>query len=115
MQLVKPREIIVFQDDSGKEPFTDWLGKLKDEKAKIRILDRLKRLKEFGAFGDSEPVGKNIFELRVFIGAGYRVYAGNDGDKLVIILCGGDKSTQREDIKQAKIYWRIYNERKNKN
>lgn len=58
--------------------------------------------------GDFKPVGAGVNELRFFFGAGYRVYFGEDGDTLVVLLCGGDKSSQRSDIEQAQAYWQEY-------
>jgi putative addiction module killer protein len=63
---------------------------------------------ESGLYGDCEPVGEGVSELRMFFGPGYRVYFGEDGDDIVILLCGGDKSSQRRDIKAAKAYWKEY-------
>ena len=73
--------------------------------ARKRIQSRLRRL-EAGLYGDCELVGGGVFELRLFFGPGYRVYFGKDGDNIVVLLCGGDKSTQQQDIEAAKIYWK---------
>ena len=81
--------------------FSKWLKKLKDAVAKISIARRLDRMKE-GNFGDSKSVGSGVFELRVDVGKGYRVYFTNKNNRVVILLVGGDKSTQEEDIKTAK-------------
>lgn len=115
MKPAKPKKVIVFQDDKGKEPYTDWLYSLKDLKAKIRIADRVDRIETFGVYGDCKPVGGGVLELRVFVGAGYRVYFAEDGDTIVILLCGGDKATQRKDIKKAQEYLEVYYERKKEN
>lgn len=72
-----------------------------------RILARVKRLAQ-GNYGDCEPIGDGLSELRMFFGPGYRVYFGEAPDHLVILLCGGDKGSQREDINQAKAYWKEY-------
>jgi putative addiction module killer protein len=72
-----------------------------------RILARLSRLKQ-GNYGDCEIVGEGISELRMFFGSGYRVYFGEEENHIVILLCGGDKSSQSKDIKQAKEYWKEY-------
>jgi len=74
---------------------------LKDALAKVAIVRRLDRMKE-GNFGDSKSVGSGVFELRVDVGKGYRVYFTNKNNRVVILLVGGDKSTQEEDIKTAK-------------
>ena len=81
--------------------FKHWLQKLKDTVAKIAITKRIERLKN-GNLGDSKSVGGGVFELRIDVGEGYRVYFTNKDNKVVILLIGGDKTTQSEDIKTAK-------------
>jgi putative addiction module killer protein len=83
------------------EVFTKWFNSLKDRRAKARIQARIDRV-EMGDFGDVVPVGEGINELRIFYGPGYRVYFIQRGLVLVILLSGGDKSTQTSDISQAK-------------
>jgi len=83
------------------EEFSKWLKKLKDAVAKVSIARRIDRMKE-GNFGDSKSVGGGVFELRIDVNKGYRVYFTNKNNKIVILLAGGDKSTQDEDIKIAK-------------
>lgn len=106
-RLAKPKRVIVFADKDGDEPFTEWLYGLKDSMGRKRILIRTTRLEQ-GNYGDCEPVGDGVSELRLFFGAGYRVYFGEDTDNIVVLLCGGDKGSQKQDIKQAKAYWREY-------
>jgi len=81
--------------------FSQWLLKLKDIKGKVAVLRRVERVKE-GNFGDHKSLGSNISELRVSVGAGYRVYYTKKEDKIIILLVGGDKSTQSKDIEKAK-------------
>ena len=81
--------------------FSKWLKKLKNAVAKIAIVRRLDRMKE-GNFGDSKSVGGGVFELRIDVGKGYRVYFTNKNNRIVFLLVGGDKSTQDADIKTAK-------------
>ena len=81
--------------------FIDWLRNLRDARAVAKIAMRIKRIAE-GNFGDSAPVGENVSELRIHYGPGYRVYFTQQGEVLVILLCGGDKSTQKRDIAIAK-------------
>jgi putative addiction module killer protein len=81
--------------------FTGWLSELRDGVVRTKILIRIRRL-ELGNPGDIKPVGEGVSELRVQHGPGYRVYFAYQGDALVILLCGGDKSTQRRDIATAK-------------
>ena len=97
-------EVFRYQSDDGTEPVTDWLQSLRDKQAQAKVRVRLKRL-EAGIFGDCEPVGDGVLELREHLGAGYRVYFGRHGQHIVILLYGGTKKTQSTDIKTAKAYW----------
>ena len=81
--------------------FDLWLRSLRDPIAKARIAARI-RSAQAGNFGDCEPVGEGISEMRIHVGPGYRAYFTRRGDVLYLLLCGGDKSTQRRDIQQAK-------------
>jgi putative addiction module killer protein len=99
--------VIVYRDVHGREPFTEWLNALRHPPFRRRILRRLLRL-ETGNFGDYKSVGSGVYELRFFFGSGYRVYFGQTGNTLVILLCGGDKSSQRTDIRKAQEYWQEY-------
>ena len=103
--------IQIYQTKEKDSPFETWLDKLNDINAKARILQRIDRI-ELGNFGDCEPVGDGVHELRIDYGPGYRIYFGNDGKQLVILLCGGTKRRQEKDIKKAKEYWEDYNVRK---
>src|SRR5437764_10203212 len=80
--------------------FNRWLGSLADRRAKARIVDRIKRASN-GNFGDVKPAGSGISEMRIDYGPGYRVYFFRRGKELVILLCGGDKKSQKADIAQA--------------
>jgi putative addiction module killer protein len=89
---------------SSTTVFDKWLSKIKDRQAVKAVLLRLARV-EAGNFGDAKPVGDNVSELRIFVGKGYRVYFTVEGEKIVVLLCGGTKSNKKEqqdDIKQAK-------------
>lgn len=81
--------------------FDDWLRGLRDVEGRSRIIKRLVRI-EGGNFGDVESVGDGVSELRFFFGPGYRVYFVKRGETVVILLCGGDKGSQRRDIDRAK-------------
>lgn len=83
------------------EEFRNWLDGLRDKRAQVRIAARL-RLAEAGNLGDWAPVGGNVSEIRVDVGPGYRLYFTRRRSVVIVILCGGDKSTQRQDIKRAK-------------
>ncbi len=97
-------EIFRYQRENGSEPFTEWLNGLRDKAAEARIRVRLLRVGA-GNLGDCEAVGDGVLELRVHVGAGYRLYFGRHGMSVVILLCGGDKSSQAADIKRAKDFW----------
>ncbi len=105
------KELIVYQTETEKEPFNEWLDGLKDAKTRVRILSRLDRVEQ-GYYGDSKAVGEDVFELRYFFGAGYRFYFAEDGDTIVLLLSGGDKRSQKRDIKTAQSYWQDYLDRK---
>lgn len=80
--------------------FTDWIEGLKDRRAAARIAIRIVRI-EAGNFGDAKSVGGKVSELRIDHGAGYRVYFTIKGEEIIILLCGGNKKSQRRDIEQA--------------
>lgn len=84
------------------EEFIKWFDRLKDRKAKARINVRLSRIASQGYFGDHKAVGDGVFELRVDYGPGYRVYYTQRGEEIILLLIGGDKSTQQSDIEKAK-------------
>lgn len=82
------------------EEFDAWLAGLKNKIAKARIAHRI-RSAEHGNFGDCEPVGEGVSEMRVHVGPGYRVYYTRRGEVVYLLLLGGDKSSQKRDIKRA--------------
>ena len=81
--------------------FDKWLKKLRDRKAVLAVAARLDRAK-LGNFGDVAPVGSGISEMRIFVGQGYRLYYVIRDGRIILLLCGGNKSTQERDIKKAK-------------
>ena len=97
-------ELIEYERESGKRPFTEWLSSLRDKVGRARITARLRNI-ELGNMGDYASVGEGVLELRVHVGAGYRVYCGRSGTSWVILLCGGDKASQSRDIEIAKESW----------
>jgi len=85
--------------------FDKWIRKLKDFRAKAKILFRIQKLETDEHFGDCKPVGNGISEMRINYAKGYRVYFKEKDDKIVILLIGGDKSTQQSDIEKANKIW----------
>ncbi|WP_242205464.1 type II toxin-antitoxin system RelE/ParE family toxin [Aestuariivivens insulae] len=85
--------------------FDKWIRKLKDLRAKAKIIFRIQKLETDGHFGDCKPVGDGISEMRINYAKGYRIYFKEKGDKIVVLLIGGDKLTQQKDVKKAKEIW----------
>ena len=98
-----------FEDDSGYSPFVEWLGNLADRKGVSIIRTRIDRLR-FGLFGDSKYLSDGVSELRIQYGPGYRIYYTQSEGRIVVLLCAGDKSTQRKDIKTAVSYAKMLKE-----
>lgn len=84
------------------EEFEKWFNKLKDSKARSKIYTCIDRVAAQDHFGDCKPVRDGIFELRIHYGPGYRVYYTQRGEEIILLLIGGDKSTQKSDIEKAK-------------
>lgn len=103
-------EIVQYEAEDGACPFAAWFDGL-DAKAAAKVRTALARI-ETGNFGDVKPVGEGVSERRIDFGPGYRVYFGQDGQRLVVLLAGGTKKRQQRDIDQAKAYWRDYKHRK---
>ncbi|MDD1416335.1 type II toxin-antitoxin system RelE/ParE family toxin [Dolichospermum sp. ST_con] len=103
----QPREIQRYIKPDGKIPFDDWFDNLRDIKAQIKINKRLNRV-NLGNLGDYRALREGVFELKIDYGSGYRIYFGQIGTTIVLLLCGGDKSTQDQDIRQAIEYWQNY-------
>ncbi|MBD2664298.1 addiction module killer protein [Richelia sinica FACHB-800] len=110
----QPRDIQNYITLEGKIPFEEWLDSLRDRTARAKIRNRLKRV-ELGNLGNYRAVGEGVCELKIDYGPGYRVYFGQIGTTIVLLLCGGDKSTQEKDILIAKEYWRDYERSNNPN
>jgi putative addiction module killer protein len=91
--------------EDQRDVYVDWLEKLKDVTAKIAVVRRVARM-ESGNFGDHKFCRDGVSELRIDVGAGYRVYYAMAGKQLVLLLCGGDKRTQHVDIDRACAYWK---------
>ena len=86
------------------DKFQVWIDGLKDQKGRARILFRVVAA-ESGNFGDCDSVGDGLFEMRIHYGPGYRVYFAQEGINIYLLIAGGDKSSQKQDIKQAKAMW----------
>ncbi|PNW60313.1 UNVERIFIED_CONTAM: addiction module killer protein [Euhalothece sp. KZN 001] len=99
--------IKILELKEGDSPFEKWYNSIKDKSIRRRILVRIKKL-ELGNFGDWKNLGKGVYELRMTFGAGYRVYFARQGKEVIIILGGGDKSSQLQDIANAKALWGEY-------
>jgi len=98
-------DIFEYIDVNGNSPFNTWLCGLKDLRTQAKIDTRIDRA-SLGNIGDTKSVGEGVQEMRISYGKGYRVYYGHiDVDTIIVLLCGGDKSSQTKDIKKAKQYW----------
>ena len=106
-------QLLYYQSATNEQPFPEWLTGLKDVQARARIQTRLNRV-ALGNFGDCEPVGSGVLELRIDWGPGYRVYIARVGQAILLLLCGGDKTTQQRDIDRAKAYFEDYKVRARK-
>jgi putative addiction module killer protein len=107
---VRPRELRNYLTADGKNPFDEWLDSLRDRKAKAKIRARLDRVED-GNLGEYKSVGDGIFELKIDYASGYRIYFAQVGKIIILLLCGGNKSTQEQDINKAKKYWQDYGSR----
>jgi len=92
---------------AGKDLYGEWLGKLQDISGRAAVSIRVDRVAA-GNFGDHRYVDHGVWELRIHCGPGYRVYYGEDGPVIVLLLCGGDKRSQRKDIDKARRLWAAY-------
>jgi putative addiction module killer protein len=101
------KDLIVYQTKDGKEPFQEWRKSVRDKVTLARIDRRLEYVAR-GNYGDYKSVGEGVYELRFFFGSGYRVYFAEDGEKIVLLLHGGDKGSQSKDIAKAQSYWKDY-------
>jgi len=104
------KELIPYTTKTGNQPVIDWLESL-DKVTRSRITSRFTKI-QTGNYGLCESVGTEIRELKYMFGAGYRVYFAEDDGSIVVLLIGGDKSTQKRDIKKAHEYWDDYKLRK---
>jgi len=107
-----PREIRFYETANGHVPCRDWLDAIEQSNKKLHgiLINRLDRVEE-GNLGDCDPVGDGVSELRIDVGPGYRVYFGEDGEFVILLLGAikGTKKAQAKNIKKAKQFWRDYN------
>ena len=103
-------ELRNFITGNGKDIFDEWLEGLSDQRAHAAIMSRLDRM-EIGAFGDVKSIENGVRELRIDIGAGYRIYFAQRGKTILLLLCGGDKSSQSRDINLALKYLKEFDQR----
>jgi putative addiction module killer protein len=106
MQIIIQRTLEVYVTKNSKKPFIEWLEQL-DDVIRYRIKEKLDQVM-LGNLGDHKFLEDGIFELRLNFGSGYRIYYGVIGRNIILLLCGGNKSTQRRDIKKATAYWQDY-------
>ena len=104
-------EIEVYETDVGKRPFELWLKGLREIHTRAKIRMRLDRLR-MGNFGDCKAIASGVSELKIHYGPGIRIYYGKIANRVVLLLCGGDKNIQERDITKAKEYLKEYKKRK---
>lgn len=110
----QPRELKIYAANDDEAPFLSWLDSLRDREARARIKKRLDRV-ALGNLGDHRSVGEGVFEFRIDYGTGYRVYFAQIETLVILLLCGGDKSTQDRDIQKAKQFWINFKQRESAN
>lgn len=103
----KEREVIYLVTDDGKSPLGDWLAGIRDKPTRRRIEMRIERAR-LGNFGVWRELAEGVFEMKIDFGPGYRVYYGIHNDQIVVLIAGGDKSTQDRDIERAIALWKEY-------
>ena len=101
------KEIKKLELQNGLVPFNEWFDSIRDKKMQAAIDARLTRVRA-GNFGDYKSVGGGVFELRISFGPGLRVYYGLHGRQIVVLLGGGDKSSQPRDIRRAQHLWKEF-------
>lgn len=104
---MKTKKVIYYVTKQGSSPFEDWLKKL-DKLAQAIVVRLIQRVATGGAKKAIKSLKDGIYEIKIIHGPGYRVYFGQDGNEIIILLVGGDKKTQSRDIEKAKEYWREY-------
>ncbi len=103
-------DVLEYLDTNGRSPFTKWLYAL-NVQAAAKVATALERIAD-GNLSNIKAVGNGVLEYKIDFGPGYRIYFGRDGHRLVILLAGGTKKRQQDDIRQAKLNWQDYRNRK---
>jgi len=103
-------ELEIYETAGGRRPFDAWFENIRERHTRAKILTRLDRLK-LGNFGDCKSLSDGIAELRIHYGPGIRIYYSKIGNKIILLLCGGDKGSQAKDINRAKKYLTDYQSR----
>lgn len=106
MKIALKKQIEIYVEKNGQSPFIKWLEAL-DPPTRFRVKERLDRI-ALGNLGDYKQINKDVFELRLAFGAGYRIYFYQEGKKIILLLSGGNKSSQKKDIKKAIDYLNDY-------
>ena len=102
-------DVALFVKEDGCCPFGQWLEELQDSATRGRIYARINRIR-LGNLGDAKPLGDGVWELPLNFGPDYRTHFGRRGREILVLLCGGDKSSQRKDIALARTCWRMFEE-----
>lgn len=102
-----PKQVVFYETPDGRIPFDEWLESLREKRTKTVITTRIRRIR-LGNLGNYRSVGQGVCELKIDYGSGYRIYFGQVGNTIVVILCGGDKSSQEQDILKAQKYCSDY-------
>jgi len=105
-------EIRHYVTSNGRNIYVEWLTRLRDVRAKLAVVSRVRRMED-GNFGDHKPCREGVWELRIDVGAGYRLYYAMAGKQVVLLLCGGDKGSQSADIGRAVEFWKHWQGEKN--
>jgi putative addiction module killer protein len=104
------RVIELYIKTDGQIPYQNWLERIKDKATRARIINGVTKM-EKGNFGISEGVGDGVIELKLDFGPGYRIYYALEEEKIILLLVGGSKKSQKDDIKQSKVYLNDYRSR----
>ena len=103
-------DLLDYQMADGRDPFKEWLADLADRQARARVAVRVQRMAA-GNFGDHKPLSDGVWELKIDHGPGYRVYYAQAGQRVLLLLIGGDKRRQQADIETAVRYWQDWQRR----